>query len=462
MPDLGTAPSAEGHSNPSDHRSCTVVYLRLEGTAQMQDATGTVFDVAVVGAGSAGLGIGYHLQRAGMHFVILDRGEIAETWRSQRWDSFVVNTPNWMNGLPGSPYSGTDPEGFSTRDELVASFTQHAADHDLPIRAGTTVDRVGLGGSDSFLVDTVDRSGARESLRARNVVVASGLMESPKVPPIAAQFPDSLEQIHAAAYRSAAALREGAVIVIGSGQSGCQIAEDLAAAGRQVYLCTSRVGRLPRRYRGRDGLEWMTALGLFDTRVGDLQDPSMRFAAQPQVSGVGPRGRTVSLQGMYRQGVKLLGRLVDVTEGVLSTDASLAENIAFADDFSASFQRDVDALIALEGIDAPPPTDDLDDAPAGPEVAGAGLVSLDLEAAGVSTVVWCTGFTAHFEWLQLPVIDDRGVPVHTRGISPVPGIYFLGFPWLHTRKSGIIFGIDEDARHIAEAIATGLDEMSSS
>ncbi|HSM00992.1 MAG TPA: NAD(P)-binding domain-containing protein [Acidimicrobiia bacterium] len=425
----------------------------------MQGATDTALDVAVVGAGSAGLGIGYHLQRAGTRFVIFDRGEVAETWRSQRWDSFAVNTPNWMNGLPGSPYRGTEPDGFATRDELVASFEQHAADHRLPVRAGTTVERVAPAfDADGFVVETVDRSGVRGSLRADNVVVASGMMESPKVPGIAAQFPDSIDQIHAADYRSAAALRDGAVIVIGSGQSGCQISEDLAAAGRQVYLCTSRVGRLPRWYRGRDGIAWMTVLGLFDTRVDDLPDPSMRHAAQPQVSGVGPRGRTVSLQGMHRQGVRLLGRLDGVTRSVLSTDAGLAENIAFADDFSAGFKRDVDALIELERIDAPPPTDDPNDAPAGPEVASDGLVSLDLEAAGVSTVVWCTGFTAHFEWLQLPVIDDRGVPVHVRGISQVPGIFFLGFPWLHTRKSGIIFGIDEDARHITEAITSRLAE----
>ncbi len=415
----------------------------------------TEFDVVVVGAGSAGLGIGYHLGKAGLKFLIVERGEIAETWRSQRWDTFALNTPNWMNGLPGSPYDGADPDGFYVRDELVASCKQHAADHDLPVRLGTTVERVAPGpDSHRFVVEIVDRSGSRESLRASNVVVASGMMESPKIPAIATRFPDSIMQIHAADYRSPGSLPEGAVVVIGSGQSGCQIAEDLVAAGRTVYLCTSRVARLPRRYRGRDGTEWMTVLGLFDTQVGDLPDPAMRFAAQPQVSGVGRRGRTVSLQAMHRRGVHLMGRLDDVAEGVLRTNDGLAEHIAYADDFSTNFKREIDAFIDAEGLEATAPTDDPLDAPAGPEVAGGGLVSLDLEAAGVSTVIWCTGFTAHFDWLHLPVTDDRGTPVQVRGVSPVPGIYFLGFPWLHTRKSGIIFGIDEDARYIAEAITS--------
>lgn len=413
----------------------------------------TEFDVVVVGAGSAGLGIGYCLQQAGLEFVIVERGEIGESWRSQRWDSFAVNTPNWSNGLPGSPYEGEDPDGFYLLDELVESFERHAATHDLPIRLGTTVERVAsTEDPGQFVVETIDRAGVRESLNARNVVVASGIMQAPKVPSISERFPDSITQLHAAEYHSPADLPDGAVVVIGSGQSGCQIAEDLVGAGRTVYLSTSKVARAPRRYRGRDVVSWMQDVGLQDQQVKDLADPLMQFAAQPQVSGVGRRGRTVSLQGLQNQGVHLMGRLSDVTNGVLTTDGGLADHIAFADEFSAQLKQNVDAYILAKGLDAPAAEEDPIDVAAGPEIAEAGLITLDMSAVGVDTVVWCTGFTASFDWLQVPVTDNDGRPVHVRGVSRVPGIYFLGFPWLHTRKSGVIFGIDEDARHLTEAI----------
>jgi putative flavoprotein involved in K+ transport len=411
----------------------------------------TEFDVVVIGAGSAGLGVGYHLGAASVDFVIVERGEIGESWRSQRWDSFAVNTPNRINGLPGSPYDGDDPDGFWLRDQLVESFERHAARHSLPIRTGTTV--VGVSALDDwFVVDTVDRDGVSESLTARSVVVASGGQATPKIPAISSRFPESIVQLHAADYRSPEALPEGAVVVIGSGQSGCQIVEDLVEAGRTVYLCTSRVARVPRRYRGSDVLVWMVDVGLMDQQVEDLADPVMQFAAQPQVSGVGPRGRTVSLQELQRQGVRLMGRLSDVTDGILTTDDGLAGHIAFADGFSAELKQNIDAFVQGHGIDAPPAEADPIDVAAGPGVAAAGLVSLDLAAEGVSTVVWCTGFHGDFSWLQVPATDADGRPVHVRGVSPVPGIYFLGFPWLHTRKSGIIHGVDEDARWVAEAI----------
>ena len=413
----------------------------------------TAFDVVVVGAGSAGLGIGYHLQQARLRFVILERGSIGESWRSQRWDSFDVNTPNWMSALPGSPHPGTESDGFCSRHELIASFESHAAAHALPIRQNTTVTSVAS--SDDgihFIVEAAAADGATSSMRALNVVVASGLMNSPKLPAISQRLPDSVGQMHAAAYRSPESLADGAVVIVGSGQSGCQIAEDLLAGGRTVYLFTSKVARVPRRYRDRDTLDWMTQIGLMDQTVDSLPDPAIEFAPQPQVSGVGPRGRTVSLQGLQRRGVGLMGRLVGVADGVLESDDSLEAHVAFADAFSAKFKDDVDAFIENTGIDAPTAVPDPVDAPAGPAVAASGLTSLDLAAAGVSTVIWCTGFTASFDWLHVPVVDDVGRPVHDRGITAVPGITFLGFPWLHSRKSGIIFGIDEDARDLVESI----------
>jgi putative flavoprotein involved in K+ transport len=411
------------------------------------------YDVVVVGGGQAGLGIGYLLQEAGRSVVILERGRVGESWRSQRWDSFALNTPNWANGLPGYPYDDGPADGFGLRDDLVGDFERYVSRFGLPVREHTTVTSVEEAGDGGFLVELVTGSDTTETVAAANVVIASGSMQAPKVPPMRDRFPSSVTQLHAGEYRSPGGLPDGGVVVVGGGQSGCQIAEDLLHAGRDVYVCTSRVARLPRRYRGRDVLEWFDEMGLWDVTLGELPDPAMEFAAQPQVSGVGRHGSTLSLQHMASQGAHLMGRLADVVDGVMTTDDSLADHIAFADEFSAAGKADIDAHIAEHGLDAPPAEIDPIDVPAGPGVAEAGLTRLDLAAAGVSAVVWCTGFTASFDWIHLPVVDDSGRPLHHRGVSPVPGLYFLGFPWLHSRKSGVIHGILEDASHLEAQIA---------
>jgi putative flavoprotein involved in K+ transport len=309
-------------------------------------------------------------------------------------------------------------------------------------------------GAGRFLVEIVDESGAPASIEANQVVVASGFQRVPRVPAMANTFPPTVNQIHAADYRSPESLPSGAVMVVGSGQSGCQIAEDLIRAGREVHLCTSKVGRVPRRYRGRDILEWMVDLGMFDQTVEDLRDPQMQFAAQPQVSGVGRRGKTVSLQSLQAQGVHLMGRLESVIDGVVVTNDGLAENVAFADALSQELKEAINSFIADHGIEAPAVEDDPADAPAGQGVAELGSTSLDLAEQDVSNIIWCTGFTTDLDWIHFPILDDTGHPVHSRGVSPVGGLFFLGFPWMHTRKSGIIFGIDEDADHIASVIAS--------
>jgi putative flavoprotein involved in K+ transport len=410
------------------------------------------FDVVVIGGGQAGLGIGYYLRAAGRKFVIFERGRVGQTWRSQRWDSFAVNTPNWANGLPGDPYDGDEPDGFYRRNELIDYFEHYAAKFMLPVTEGVTVTGVNANG-DGFLVTFEDATGAVDTVTAANIVVASGMMQAPKIPSIRDRFPESLLQLHASDYRSPESLPPGAVVVIGAGQSGCQISVDLIHAGRDVYLCTSKVGRLRRRYRQRDVVEWGEDMGFWDVPVEGLPDPAMQFAAQPQVSGVGRLGSTLSLQSISRDGVHLMGRLSDVEDGVLRTNGSLAEHIAFADERSAEFTRMIEDWIFSNGVDAGPIEDDPNDEPAGPEVAESGITELDLREAGVGSVIWCTGFTADFDWIHARVTDENGRPIHKRGISPVPGVYFLGFPWLHSRKSGIIHGIDEDARFIAESIA---------
>jgi putative flavoprotein involved in K+ transport len=410
----------------------------------------------VVGAGQAGLGVSYFLKRDRRRFVVLERGRIGETWRSQRWDSFALNTPNWSNVLPGDTYEGPEPDGFWHRDELVMSFERYAAKFDLPVRTGVTVTSVEASPSgDGFVVDTDDPD--LERLEARAVVLASGILQTPNIPAISKKIPNSIVQLHTAGYRSPEAFPAGAVVVVGGGQSGCQIVEDLLASGRTVYLCTSKVARLPRRYRGREILEWWSEMGFLDVAVDDLEDPSVRFATQPQISGLGRYGHTVSLQQLERDGARLLGKLIDVEDGVLITDDRLAEYIKFSDDKSTDFKQDIDAYIQRAGIVPPPLEDDAADLPAAPGAGGGAPTRIDLKEANVASIIWCTGFTADFGWVRLPVLDGDGMPVHKRGVARVPGIFFVGFPWLHSRKSGIILGIEEDSRYVASAIAELLD-----
>ncbi|MEM7025525.1 MAG: NAD(P)/FAD-dependent oxidoreductase, partial [Pseudomonadota bacterium] len=402
------------------------------------------FDTIVIGAGHAGLATSHLLKQRRIPHIVLERGRIGESWRSQRWDSFAVNSPNALNGLPSAPYRGDQPNGFFTRDELVQSFERYVRDGELPVRTGTEVTAVERGRGD-FVVRTKCRFGVERNLRARSVVVASGIMQQPKLPQVAAKIPQQITQLHTGDYRNPAALPSGSVVVVGSGQSGSQIAEDLIQAGRRVYLCTSKVARLPRRYRGRDILAWLWDSGFLHETRAEQADPSIFRAAQPQVSGVGRHGHTLSLQGLAVDGVTLLGRLVDVEQQTLLLGDDLNEHIRFADEKSAMFKQHVDSHIAQQGIVAPAPDPDPADQPCRSPVASPSR--LDLADAGVGTIIWCTGFTADFSWLRFPVLD-AGRPVHERGVTATPGLYLVGFPWLYKRKSGIICGVEEDASHV--------------
>jgi putative flavoprotein involved in K+ transport len=276
------------------------------------------------------------------------------------------------------------------------------------------------------------------------------------MPGFGRELPPGMAQLHSSQYLAAEFLPPGAVVVVGSAQSGCQIAEDLLAAGRTVYLSASRVGRAPRRHRGRDITEWWADQGFWDQSLGDLEDPAMRLVPQPQVSGLGRRGHTVSLQQLARGGVQLLGRALGVNEGRLALDSRLGAYIRFADERSAKFKQEIDAAI-LRGAGALPAEEaDPADAPAPDLYDASGPEELDLRSSEVGAIIWCTGFTGDFGWLRLPVLDDRGMPIHEGGVSRVPGLCFLGFPWLRRRKSGIIFGIAEDAASIAEAVGQHL------
>jgi len=417
----------------------------------------TILDTVIVGGGQAGLGVSYFLHRVGNQHVVFERGRIGESWLSERWDSFRLNTLNHMNVLPGLPYDGPEPDGFARPDELVHYFQRYVEDFQLPVRTGVTVVSVEQTEDDQyFIVKTRTGEQTEESVLSRSVVIASGVLHTPKIPLIHSRMPNDIRQLHTAEYRNAAALPPGAVVVVGSGQSGCQVVEDLLSAGRKVYLCTSKVGRAPRRYRGRDILDWWVDMKFLDVTYASLEDKSISRAAQPQVSGLGRHGHSVSLQQLARQGVVILGRLLDVEADTLVLSDEAAVHVRFADEFSQKLKDAVDAYLARAGITPPPLEADPADVPDPQAECVSPLRQLNLRAAGVSTIIWATGFAADFGWIHLPVLDTEGKPIQQKGISPVRGLYFIGFPWLNSRKSGIIYGIEEDALYIADAIAQQL------
>jgi putative flavoprotein involved in K+ transport len=374
------------------------------------ERTGTV----VVGAGPAGLAMSSALAAVGAEHVVLERGRVGESWRSQRWDSFRLNTPNWMNGLEG------DPHAFSGARELVAALERRAAA--LPVRSGVEVLSARRAGG-GWRVET--SSGV---LRADHVVAASGAQSSPDPPPLAAQLPAKVEQLHAGDYRSPGDLPDGPVLVVGGAQTGLQLAEELAEAGRRVHLATSRVGRMPRRYRGRDVTEWWSEMGLYARRPEDVP-ASVRRAHPPQVSGT-RGGHTLSLQSLARAGVVLHGRLEAIVTGSRAWFAAdLFANVAYADAESARIRREIDRHIALRGLSAPAAVPDPAEAPL-VRIEDPGPIVLGRD---VRTVIWAGGFGDSFGWL--------------RGDAPK-----LGVPWLRTRASAILFGMPDDARALTAAL----------
>jgi putative flavoprotein involved in K+ transport len=403
-----------------------------------------VLDAVVIGAGWAGLGVSYWLARRGLRHSVLERGRIGETWRAQRWDSFRMNTPNVQTVMPGDCYDGPDPFGALTRDQFVALLEDFATRNALPIEPDTAVIELSHAHENGEYRLTTSRG----TLLARNVIIASGSLNCPVRPIWAAALPPVLRQIDASGYRSAADLPDGAVLVVGSGQSGAQIAEELAEAGRTVFLATSRVGRLPRRYRGRDIMIWLLECGFLDVRREEV----IRLAGRIPPRGVLGSVHTISLQALSAQGVVLLGHFTGLEDGGrLSFADDLDTNVRFADEASDNIKRHIDEYISRAGIDAPVPEPDPAETVAMRQPPTIG--SLDLSQSGITTVVWCTGFKGDFNWVRLPgVLDSVGQPVHEDGVAPLPGLYFAGLDFASTRKSGIILAIAEEAPRLVEHI----------
>jgi len=409
--------------------------MRVNGTA------GQV-EVVVVGAGQAGLAVSYYLQAYGVEHVVLERGRVGESWRSARWDSFTLVTPNWMNRLPGYRLAAGAAREFLPRDTAVRLLDGLA--RGLPVQAGTEVLSVDVGDGGYDVVTGAGR------MKARAVVVASGGQRRPVIPRLSAALPADIHQLHAGDYRRPDALPPGAVLVVGSGQSGMQIATDLAAAGREVLLATSQVPRVPRRYRGRDCHEWGVELGLYDQPAEAVTDPAEFRRPHPMLSGA-HGGQTLSYQQLARDGVRLLGRLAGADGGTLGFGPELPRHIQHADQGAAQFRRLVDEYVTRAGIAAPPPDTDPAERP-GPASREAPR-TLNARAERISTVVWCTGFGPDTSWLRVPVLRPDGTVEHARGVTAFPGLYVAGHPWLSNRGSGLLYGVAADAARIAQHVA---------
>jgi putative flavoprotein involved in K+ transport len=395
-------------------------------------------DCVVVGAGPAGLAASAALVARGVDHVILERGQAGETWRTQRWDSLRLNNPGWMNPMLGSQPRDT----YLSAAEVVARLVRLASV--APVREHTSVIGVVQRGN-AWTVRTPDAE-----LHARTVVLASGGENVPLIPALARHVPERIAQCHAASYRAPDQLPDGAVLVVGSAQSGYQISEELLRAGRRVYLAASPVGRAPARHRGRDTVEWLVECGFFDQRSDELGDRSVIRAPQPLIA---PGGRSASLQTLARSGVTLLGRLLNV-DGDRTTFASdLASTVAAADAYAARIRAVLDEAIARTGRQMPPAEPDEADAP----VRLNPPTQLCLRAHDITSVLWCTGYRADFSWLDPTLVDKDGRPRHDGTTAPVPGLWYMGLRWLTRRSSGNFLGFPADAATVANAVVSTLE-----
>ncbi|WP_044874931.1 NAD(P)/FAD-dependent oxidoreductase [Pseudomonas sp. LFM046] len=400
-------------------------------------------DTLVVGAGQAGVAMSEHLTKLGVPHLVLERNRIAEAWRTGRWDSLVANGPAWHDRFPGLEFEGLDPDAFASKEQVAAYFEAYAKQFNAPIRTGVEVKKVVRNAEGpGFTIET-----SEGVIQANRVVAATGPFQRPVIPPIAPKD-DSITQIHSAQYFNPQQLPEGAVLVVGAGSSGVQIADELQRAGKNVYLSVGAHDRPPRAYRNRDFCWWLGVLGLWDAEAAQPGKEHVTIA----VSGA-RGGHTVDFRGLAHQGVTLVGLTKAFNDGVVTFQADLAENIARGDENYLSLLDAADAYIARNGLDLPEEPEARATYP-NPDCVTNPILELDLAKAGITSIIWATGYSVDYSWLKVNAFDERGKPKHQRGVSGEPGVYFLGLPWLSRRGSTFIWGVWHDAKHIADHIAT--------
>ncbi|MBL4835676.1 MAG: MSMEG_0569 family flavin-dependent oxidoreductase [Pseudomonas sp.] len=398
--------------------------------------------VIIIGGGQAGLSASYYLQQHDIHHLVLEKHALTNAWRTQRWDAFCLVTPNWQCTLPGYPYPGDDPHGFMKKDEIIAYLDGFIESVNAPCRTGVSVERIRPRAQGGYHVQTSDGD-----YTADQVIVASGGYQVPIIPRLAERVPAEIQQIHSEQYRSPDILPGGNVLVVGSGQSGAQIAEDLHLAGRKVYLAVGDAPRCARFYRGRDVVEWLHEMKYYDI---DVESHPLREGVRDNTNHYltgRDGGRDIDLRRFATEGMELFGLLTDLEGSTLKFAPDLTQKLDAADAVYERINRNIDKWIDEQGISAPPGE------PYTPVwQPEAERESLDLEAAGITTIIWCIGFAPDFRFVEASVFNGHGHPVHQRGVTTQPGLYFLGLPWLHTWGSGRFSGIARDAEYLAEQI----------
>ena len=405
----------------------------------------THYSVVVVGGGQAGLSISYCLTQRGIDHIVFEKHTIGHAWRSSRWDSFCLVTPNWQCTLPGHPYQGDDPNGFMQKDDIVNYIETYAASFNPPVKEGVAVLRVSRN-DDRGIFDVTTSIG---DVTADQVVIAAGSYHRPKVPRMAERLPADIVQLHSSQYKNPHSLPDKGVLVVGTGQSGCQIAEDLHLAGKKVHLCVGGAPRSPRRYRGKDAVDWLEEMGYYDLSINEHpQKEKVRSKANHYLTGR-DGGREIDLRRFALEGMQLHGRLKTVGDRGLDFWGDLKQNLDQADAVSESIKKTIDEFIAKHQIQAPiespykPVWEPEND-----------ILTLDYEQANIGAVIWSTGYESDFSWVELPVFDGKGYPGHDRGVTQLEGLYFLGLPWLYTWGSGRFSGVARDANYIADYIAS--------
>jgi len=403
-------------------------------------------ETLIVGGGQSGLTMSHMLSRRGCPHLVLERGRIGERWRSERWDGLRFQFPNWSVRLPEFPFPHSDPDAFATSAQIADFLDAYASFVKPPIRCGVVVTALRRhDGGSRFLADT-----SAGPIAAANVVIATGPYQRPVIPELLPKQ-DRIFQVHASAYRAPDQLPAGAILIVGSGASGAQIAEELARAGRRLYLSVGRHRRMPRRYRGRDLIWWLSEMGIDQTPVGSRgPDPTL-----PLITGA-YGGHTIDLREFARQGIPLLGRLESAQGDTLRFAPDLAESLSRGDAAYLAFLDMVDAYVARMRMSLPEEPGARATIPDPPCVVEP-LHRIDRRAAGIGSVLWATGYAFDYGWIDLPVLNERGEPRHDGGIAPVPGLYFLGLPWLSKMSSSFLSGVGDDAARLAEHIerATG-------
>ncbi len=384
----------------------------------------------------------YCLKEKGIDHIVFEKHTVGHAWRSRRWDSFCLVTPNWQCQLPGYPYPGPEPDGFMPKDDIVAYIQSYTQAFNPPLREGVAVTRVCQPQGVFELATTLG------TFTADQVVIAVGSYHHPKLPAMAAQLPETILQLHSSSYKNPEVLPEGDVLVVGTGQSGCQIAEDLHLAGRRVHLSVGGAPRSPRRYRGKDAVDWLHQMGYYDLAIDDHpQKESVRTNANHYLTGR-DGGREIDLRRFALEGMQLYGRLRTIQGSTLTFANDLKQNLDKADAVSESIKKTIDGFIAKQAIAAPtePPYQPVWQPESEP------CTRLNCEQTGIQTVIWSTGYTSDFQWIDIPVFDGRGYPGHRRGVTSASGLYFLGLPWLYSWGSGRFSGVARDAQYLADCI----------